>query len=327
MKIAFTYQIFGGKDLYFRNLEEKLKKNKLILRDELKTLLHLCQTPAEVELAKNVIYRYHAENKNVAFGEYKFGPLFMRLCYELNLENTALDLIKDKALKGFFSDCTSFNILMDMAFSKGHYERALEVLIEMKNQGIKFSCDTYILAFATCYKLNSTESCKICSLLLEESELKDDFVPNRAYFFAIAFALKQNEVSKARSIYSKITNTESRVCSNLYILIQALMGNFENVLHMLEAAVQTVTPEYVKRLQFSEQVLATVKEKMNNPVLSDRFNYICIELQVSGQVTPLTLDDMLCRTPSARKHHMLRLNQRKISRRTFQPLHSALLAE
>ena len=30
---------------------------------------------------------------------------------------------------------------------------ALEVLIEMKNQDVKFSRDTYVLAFAVCYKL------------------------------------------------------------------------------------------------------------------------------------------------------------------------------
>lgn len=30
---------------------------------------------------------------------------------------------------------------------------ALEVLIEMKNQDVKFNKDTYVLAFAICYKL------------------------------------------------------------------------------------------------------------------------------------------------------------------------------
>jgi pentatricopeptide repeat domain-containing protein 2 len=44
-------------ETYFRNLEEKLTQNKLILKEELKTLLHLCQFRDDVELAKNVIYR------------------------------------------------------------------------------------------------------------------------------------------------------------------------------------------------------------------------------------------------------------------------------
>lgn len=44
-------------DTYFSTIEEKLTKNRLILRDELKTLLHLCETKREVEVAKKVIYR------------------------------------------------------------------------------------------------------------------------------------------------------------------------------------------------------------------------------------------------------------------------------
>lgn len=44
-------------ETYLRNLEEKLTQNKLILKEELRTLLHLCESWDDVELAKNVIYR------------------------------------------------------------------------------------------------------------------------------------------------------------------------------------------------------------------------------------------------------------------------------
>lgn len=39
--------------------------------------------------------RYHSENYNRAYGDFKFGPLFMRLCYELGLEDFAANTIKD----------------------------------------------------------------------------------------------------------------------------------------------------------------------------------------------------------------------------------------
>lgn len=44
-------------ETYLRNLEEKLTQNKLILKEELRTLLHLCESRDDMELAKNVIYR------------------------------------------------------------------------------------------------------------------------------------------------------------------------------------------------------------------------------------------------------------------------------
>lgn len=87
------------------------------------------------------------------YGDFRFGPLFMRLCYELGLEGLAAATITDEVrivimevltvnkagrvallrlvmfllffsqnMKGFFIDATSFNITIDMLFIKGSYE-------------------------------------------------------------------------------------------------------------------------------------------------------------------------------------------------------------
>ncbi|XP_068941080.1 pentatricopeptide repeat-containing protein 2, mitochondrial isoform X4 [Petaurus breviceps papuanus] len=289
-KVAVSSRFHGRKEFYFKDMEEKLKKRGLILKEELKTLLHLCETRDDIELARSAIYRYHAENRNICFGEFKFGPLFIRLCYELDLEQSAVELIKDQHLLGFFSDCTSFNILMNMLFIKGNYEGALEVLIEMKNQGVKFNKDTYILAFAICYKLNSANSFNTCMTLLDEALMRGEVLTRRAYGFAIALALKQNQVAKARSVYSHIMNPNSKACSNLN--------------------------------------LTTVKQKLDGqPALQARFKEIWDKLQASGQVIPQTVDAMLCVIPQSRKPHILLFNKRQTSRRTLQPLNSSLLAE
>ena len=57
-----------------------------------------CACTLLVWLACLQFTRYHAENKNFAFGEFKFGPLFMRLCYEMDLEEMAAATITDKVL-------------------------------------------------------------------------------------------------------------------------------------------------------------------------------------------------------------------------------------
>uniref|UniRef100_A0A1D5QJU9 Pentatricopeptide repeat-containing protein 2, mitochondrial n=1 Tax=Macaca mulatta TaxID=9544 RepID=A0A1D5QJU9_MACMU len=289
-KVAVACSLPGTKETYFRNLKEKLTQNKLILKEELITLLHLCESRDHVELAKDVIYRYHAENKNITLGEYKFGPLFVRLCYELDLDESAVEFLKDQHLRGFFSDSTSFNILMDMLFIKGKYESALEVLIEMKNQDVKFTKDTYVLAFAICYKLNSPESFKICTTLREEALLKGEILSRRASCFAVALALNQNELAKAVSIFSQIMNPESIACTNLN--------------------------------------LAKVREKVKDvPALVAKFDEIYGKLHISGQVTNYSLDAVLCYTPRDKKSHTLLLNKRMVSRRTFRPLNQSLLAE
>ncbi|XP_026639623.1 pentatricopeptide repeat-containing protein 2, mitochondrial isoform X3 [Microtus ochrogaster] len=298
-KVAIAYNLPSTKAIYFRNLEEKLTQNKLILKEELKTVLHLCQSREDVELVKSIIYRfdriilitrYHAENRNFTVGEYKFGPVFMRLCYELDLEDSAVELIKDKHLRGFFLDSTSFNILIDMLFTKGKYESALEVLIEMKNQDVKFSRDTYILAFAVCYKLNSPESFKICTTLREEALLKGDVISRRASCFAVALALNQNQVEKAMSIFSQIMNPESITCANLN--------------------------------------LAKVRDKLkDSPTLAARFDEVYGKLHVNGLVTVYTLDALLCHVPRDKKSNTVLLKKRTVSQRTLQPLSQSLLTE
>ncbi|ELV10803.1 Pentatricopeptide repeat-containing protein 2 [Tupaia chinensis] len=302
-KVAVAHNLPGTRETYFRNLEEKLTQNKLLLREELRTLLHLCESRDDVELAKNVIYRYHAENRNATLEDFKFGPLFMRLCYELDLEESAVELVKDQHLRGFFSDSTSFNILMDMLFVKGKYKSALEVLIEMKNQDVKFIQDTYVLAFAICYKLNSPESLKICTTLREEALIKGEVLSRRASCFAVALALNQ-------------------------ILIHIQSNMLETSIEILEGAAEGNLSRFVKRRKFSEEVLAKVREKVKDmPALVARFEEVYGKLHINGQVTTHTLDALLCHTPRDRKSHTLLLNKKTGSRRTFQSLSQSLLAE
>ncbi|KAF1503313.1 Pentatricopeptide repeat-containing protein 2, mitochondrial, partial [Eudyptula minor] len=326
MKVAIRNEVHGNKDPYFKSIKEKLKKNGMILKNELKNLLHLCQTSSDVELARKVIYRYHEQNGISALRNFKFGPLFMRLCYELDLERPAVELIKDQNLHGFFSESTSFHILMTMLFKKGHFESALEVLVEMKKQGIPFNKETYLLAFAICYKLDNLESCKISAKLLEEAQLKGDTLPLRVFCFAVATALKQNDITQAKFYCSQIMKTENKLYNNLKVLVQLRSGLLEEVIKTLEAAVEVDTPPFVKKIEFSEQVLATVREKMEeNPDLSAKLGEVYTKLQASGRITVCTLEDMLFQIPSSKKTPAKFLHQKQLGCQAAKPLRSNLL--
>uniref|UniRef100_A0A8C2SSW8 Pentatricopeptide repeat-containing protein 2, mitochondrial n=2 Tax=Coturnix japonica TaxID=93934 RepID=A0A8C2SSW8_COTJA len=327
-KVAIRNEFHGNKDPYFKNIKEKLKENRIILKSDLKILLHLCQTSSDVELAKKVIYRYHEQSGNADLHGFKFGPLFMRLCFELDLETPAVELIKDQNLCGFFSESTSFHILMTMLFKKGHYKSALEVLAEMKKQGIPFNKETYLLAFAICYKLGTLESCKISAKLLEEAQLKGDTLPLRAFYFAVASALKQDDIAQAQFYCSQIRKTENRLYSNLKVLVQLRSGLLEEVIKTLEAAIDVDTPPFVKKIEFSEQVLATAREKMEkNPDLSAKLRDIYTKLQASGRMTASTLEDMLFQIPSSKKIPAKLLNKKQLGYQAAKLLRSNLLLE
>nr|KAF6441992.1 pentatricopeptide repeat domain 2 [Rousettus aegyptiacus] len=217
---------------------------------------------------------------------------------------------------------------MDMLFIKGKYKSALEVLIEMKNQDVKFSKDTYVLAFAICYKLNSPESFKICTTLREEALIKGEVLSRRASCFAVALALNQNQVEKAVSIFSQIMKPESIICTNLKIMIHIQSNMLKTLIEILTDATEENVSRFVKKHEFSEEVLTKVREKVKDvPALLARFDELYGKLHINGQVTTYTLDDLLCHTPKDWKSHMVLLNKRTVSRRTFQPLSQSLWAE
>ncbi|KAM9389213.1 LOW QUALITY PROTEIN: pentatricopeptide repeat-containing protein 2, mitochondrial-like [Phaethornis superciliosus] len=209
----------------------------------------------------NPRHQYHEQNGITNLDNLKFGSLFLRMCYELDLESPAVELIKDQNLRVLFSESASFHILMTMLFKKSHFESALEVLVEMKYQGITFNKETYLPVFAICYKFDSLESCKISVKLLEETQLKAVTLPLRM-FFAVATALKQNDVALAKfpdKVLAKFPDkkrkkrkkkTESKLYNNLKVLVQLSSGLLE-VIKILEEAMEVDTPPFVKKFLFS----------------------------------------------------------------------------
>uniref|UniRef100_A0A8D1NHJ3 Pentatricopeptide repeat domain 2 n=1 Tax=Sus scrofa TaxID=9823 RepID=A0A8D1NHJ3_PIG len=205
---------------------------------------------------------------------------------------------------------------------------ALEVMIEMKNQDVKFSKDTYVLAFAVCYKLNSPESFKICTTLREEALIKGEVLSRRASCFAVALALNQNQPAKALSIFSQIMKPESIICTNLNIMIHVQSNMLKALIEILKDATEGNLSRFVKKHVFSEEVLVKVREKVKHvPALLAKFDELYGKLHVNGQVTTYSLDALLCHTPRDVKSHMGLLNKRTVSRRTFQPLSQSLWAE
>ncbi|XP_030598780.1 pentatricopeptide repeat-containing protein 2, mitochondrial [Archocentrus centrarchus] len=326
-KLAVAHHVSGSEGNYIELFSQKLQRNELILRDELKLLLHLCQSADDMQIARDAIYRYHAENYNLLYGDFKFGPLFMRLCYELGLENMAFATITDKSMKGFFHDTTSFNIAIDMLFIKGSYENALEVLRTMRNQGIPFNKDTLTLAVGTFYKLNTAETYRICTALIEEQQARGQFIPRHAYSFAVALALRRSDLENAQSLFSQIMSTDSRICQNFKVLMLTMSGALPEAISILSAAMLPKSPSFVKKPEFSQEVVDLLRLRSDGRPHMIKAEQVVTQLERAGQVTQQTLDDMLCHTPTGKRKPAPIRQERRTSQRTLKPLQSTLLSE
>lgn len=51
--------------------------------------------------------RYHEQNQNVTSGDFRFGPVFMRLCFELGLVDLAAETLTDEVNR---AKCSVFNM-------------------------------------------------------------------------------------------------------------------------------------------------------------------------------------------------------------------------
>ncbi|KAJ4926574.1 hypothetical protein JOQ06_008747 [Pogonophryne albipinna] len=308
-KLAVAHLLTGAKGNYIELFSQKLQRNDLILRDELKLLLHMCQSADDMVIARDAISRYHAENRNLMFGDFRFGPLFVRLCYELGMEDLAAATIMDKSMSGFFSEATSFNITLDMLFTKGYYENCLEVLTTMRKQPVPFNINTLTLASATFYKLNTEESYRMCTAMLENGLTEGMNIPRHALCFAVALALRQNDIEKAQSLFSQILIPDSLLCRNLKA---------------------TLTPKsfsFVKKPEFSQEVVDLLRLRIEGGTHMLKVEQIVKDLEQADQVTQQTVDGMLCHTPTGKRRPSLLMEERRHSRRTLSPRVATLLSE
>ncbi|XP_054908375.1 pentatricopeptide repeat-containing protein 2, mitochondrial [Poeciliopsis prolifica] len=326
-KLAVAHLVTGSDGNYIELFRKKMQQNKLILRDDLKLLLHLCQKPDDMLVAREAIYRYHAENRNFLYGDFRFGPLFMRLCYELGMEEMAAATLTDKNMKGFFIDSTSFNIAINMLFVKGSYESAMDVFRTMRSQGVPFNKDTLTLAIATCYKLNTAECYKISMSLIEEQQTRGQVVTRHAYCFAIALALRQNDLEKAHTLYTQIMSTDSKLCQNFNVLILTMSGDVLEAVSVLSAAMSPSLSFLVKKPEFSQEVVDLLLLRSEGRPFKMKVEQVVTQLQQAGQVTQETLDDMLCRVPTGKRKPIVMNVMRRTSRRTLRSLQSNLLSE
>ncbi|XP_061763959.1 pentatricopeptide repeat-containing protein 2, mitochondrial [Nerophis ophidion] len=326
-KLATVHLVARSDGSFPERFAHKLQGSSLILKDELKLLLHMCQSAEDTAIARDAIYRYHAENRNMAYGDFRFGPVFMRQCYELGLDKMATDVLTDEKMRGFFIEATSFNIVVDMLFTNGCLEDALEVLRSMKSQGVAFSFGTHILAFGVCYKLNTAESYTICTSHMEEAQAEGLVIPRRAYCFAVALALKQNDIEKALLWFSQILSSENRLCQNLKVLLLAMSGATEDAITVLSAAIHSRTSSFIRKPVFSQEVLDSLHSQAEDGEQTAKVEQVASQLDQAGQVTRRTLDDMLCETPTAKKSTSPIMEESWFRKRAMRPYTSDLLAE
>ena len=127
----------------------------IIFTEDLKAMLHIVDSNKEdIELMMKMIKKFHAQNNELRFGNYIFGPVVMRALYYLDLPDVALEAFKDRALQGFFDQHTSYKVLLTLLFNHQRYSEMRNIydIMKQKFTSVTYPYDCIILVLASCYK-------------------------------------------------------------------------------------------------------------------------------------------------------------------------------
>lgn len=275
--------------------------NQMIFTEDLKNMIHLAeQNGSDTELIVRMLRKFAAQNQELRFGSYVFGPVIMRMFYHLNDEETALKCFKDKELTSLFNQWASYQILLDMLYDKKRYNDVLETYqFIQENQiegGNRFPKHAMVIVFASCYKLNTPESYKYMLELWKEMA-EAGFQPmRRITTFAAALALAQNAPHVALEILFGTKSQNYTTVRNLKVLAMLELGRVDDVIPILRSVLES-RDTMLTRQTFSREVVNRVKEVINksdNKELQLDFERIEKFLNDNGHISDGTIDDQLC---------------------------------
>lgn len=134
----------------------KEENKSLIFTEDLKAMLHIVENNEnDINLLVKMLTKYNAQNNELRFGNYVFGPIVMRAFYFLDVPDVALQMFKDSTMSGFFDQLTSYQILLSLLFKHNKFAEMRETydIIKTKNTGnVVHPHNSILILLAGCYK-------------------------------------------------------------------------------------------------------------------------------------------------------------------------------
>nr|XP_002736750.2 PREDICTED: pentatricopeptide repeat-containing protein 2, mitochondrial-like [Saccoglossus kowalevskii] len=320
-------KLFGEIDTFHKAMDKKVKRDDVIFTDELKVMLHTCNSAEDAELAIQIMKMYHSKIRNAPFQQFRFGSIVMRMFHNLQLCDKMLDLLKDKELQGFFSDSTSFILAMDAYFESEQYNKVLEVYKEMELQNIMKLKDAYTLTLAACYRLNTTESYDLSQTILEECQIRDKGMTRLGYNFAAALAINQNNAERALTILSFVRNADHEICRSLQVIGLTMLERYTEAFQSLQSIYNRDVPVFVQKWKICQEALDALRSKVQeNDEISSEFEEIYRCLETGEHICTETIENLLCAIPVV-KMKKFNFDNRSNRRKSFKRVSPSLMEE
>lgn len=295
-------QLTNGTENFKSKMQEFVAREdrSMIFTEDLKNMIHIAEDSKDVELIEKMIRRFTTQNQELRFGNYVFGPVVMRMLFQLKDQDTALYLFKDESFNGFFDQLMSYQILCDMLFESKRYQDVLDVYNIIKSrqvQGGRYPKHVIVIILAACYKMNTPEALQYTVELWKELQNAGHIPMRKASTFAAALALNQNSPHIALEIVSQVKQQKYVTVRNIKVLALADLNRHEDVLPILRSVLEVENPLDIKHT-FSKDVIEKLEasfSKITNKDLQMDFQRILNFLKENKHISDNdSLDGLLC---------------------------------
>lgn len=293
-------QLSNLEDKFKERMAEYIKDEKnMVFTEDLKNMVYLTNNDKDLELVIEMMKRFNKQNQQLRFGNFKFGSIIMRMFYLLDKPQLAMECFKDEEnFPGFFDQLITFQIYLDLLYENGMYKEVLENFLDIQKkqlEGALYPRNSFVLALAACYKLNTKETLDYALNIWNKSKEHGYFPTRRAVTFCAALALNQGKPEVALELVSSCKNQNYTTVRNLKVLALVQMGRLEDALVVLKSVLSIEVGSHT----FNRDVLEALKKAIlerDSPELKVEMKRVEELLLKQGNIDDKTLDDQLLST-------------------------------
>ncbi|XP_052101027.1 pentatricopeptide repeat-containing protein 2, mitochondrial-like isoform X2 [Mytilus californianus] len=185
------------RETFMAEMKDKLTTGDVVLKDELKTMIHLVKTDEDVNMCIQMAKQFQKVKYQLQQRyDFFFGPVFMRMLHHSKKADIAFMLMEDrKGLRNLLFHLTAVVIYMDLLFEAGKYEQVVKCYEEL-DRAQKYKHlplrNHMTLALAALYKMNSPQALEKATNLVQVTYHNSKRITSpRTRAYAAALALNQ----------------------------------------------------------------------------------------------------------------------------------------
>lgn len=223
----------------------------------------------------------------------------MRMFHVLKNDDAALRMFLDPEMSGFFEQMMSYQILLNLLYTKGRYvdvRNTYDVIKSRQLEGGRFPKHCVVLVLGACYKENTPEAFEYSKALWSELSAAGHIPMRKAATFAAGLALKQNAPHIALEIIGNIPQQNYVTIRNIKIQALVDMNRLEDAIPLLRSILEVAPTGPNKQQTIVTDVMDNVKQaiaKSSNEELQSDFLRIEKYLREHEHVSDSTLDELL----------------------------------